>query len=245
MQTAARHYEAHLGPIYSWMVGDLSSALARGAAEIDALKLSSPKGAVAVDLGAGFGMHAIPLAQRGFNVTAIDNCRVLLDELRARSGALPITICEADLLEFRAFVTHDAAVIVCMGDTLTHLPALSAVESLLDSVGAALARNGVFAATFRDYATKPLEGDARFIPVRADDERILTCFLEYGRDQVTVHDLLHRQENGQWKQFVSSYLKLRLAPEWLIARLAERGFTALRDVNPGGMVRIVATKTGV
>jgi SAM-dependent methyltransferase len=240
MQTAARHYEAHLGPIYSWMVGDLTLALARGAAEIDALKLHASPGAIAVDLGAGFGMHAIPLAQRGFNVTAIDNCRVLLDELRARAGALPITICDADLLGFRAFVKH-AEVIVCMGDTLTHLPALSAVESLLESVAAALASNGVFAATFRDY-TKPLEGDARFIPVRADSQRILTCFLEYGRDQVTVHDLLHRQENGEWRQSVSSYLKLRLAPEWLIARLAELGFTVRRDVNPSGMVRIVATK---
>jgi SAM-dependent methyltransferase len=241
MQTAARHYEAHLGPIYAWMVGDLSLALARGAAEIDALALPSSPGAIAVDLGAGFGMHAIPLAQRGFNVTAIDNCRVLLDELRARSGALPITICDADLLEFRASVKH-AEVIVCMGDTLTHLPALSAVESLLESVAAALTGNGVFAATFRDYATKPLEGDARFIPVRADSQRILTCFLEYGADVVTVHDLLHRQENGQWRQSVSSYPKLRLAPEWLVARLTERGLTVRRDVNLSGMVRIVATK---
>jgi SAM-dependent methyltransferase len=242
MQTAARHYEAHLGPIYSWMVGDLKLALARGAAEIDALKLHSRPSAIAVDLGAGFGMHAIPLAERGFNVTAIDNCRVLLDELRARSGTLPITICDADLLAFRTFVKQ-AGVIVCMGDTLTHLPDLPAVESLIASVAAALARNGVFAATFRDYATTPLEGDARFIPVRSDSQRILTCFLEYGRDQVTVHDLLHRQENGQWRQSVSSYPKLRLAPEWLIARLEEHGFTVARDVNPSGMVRTVATKT--
>ena len=243
MQTAARHYEHHLGPIYSWMVGDLNSALARGGAEIDALKLSKSPGAIAVDLGAGFGMHAIPLAQRGFDVTAIDNCRVLLEELRSRAGVLPITICEADLLEFRAYIEQEAKIILCMGDTLTHLPGFSAVDSLLQSVAAALARNGVFAATFRDYATKPLEGDARFIPVRADDARILTCFLEYGRDQVTVHDLLHRRENGEWRQSVSSYPKLRLAPEWLIARLAERGFSVQRDATASGMVRIVATKT--
>ena len=242
MQTAARHYEHHLGSIYTWMVGDLSAAFARGAAEIDALKVSLSPGAIAVDLGAGFGMHAIPLAQRGFNVTAIDNCRVLLEELRARAGVLPIRICDADLLEFRAYIEQEAKIIMCMGDTLTHLPGFSAVDSLLQSVAAALARNGVFAATFRDYATKPLEGDARFIPVRADDARILTCFLEYGRDQVTVHDLLHRRENGEWRQSVSSYPKLRLAPEWLIARLQELGFSVQRDATASGMVRIVATK---
>ncbi len=242
MQTTARHYEAHLGPVYAWMVGDLGLALARGAAEISDLRLSPPPGAVAVDLGAGFGMHAIPLAQGGFSVTAIDTCRVLLDELRSRCALLPISIIEADLLQFRSFIKKDPQLIVCMGDTLTHLPDLSAVEWLLQSVAAALSRDGVFAATFRDY-TRALEGDARFIPVRADAQRILTCFLEYQEHRVIVHDLLHQYENGQWRQSVSSYPKLRLAPEWLIARLAEHGFAVRRDSTPSGMVRIVATKT--
>jgi hypothetical protein len=30
--------------------------------------------------------------------------------------------------------------------------------------------------------------DQRFIPVRADEVRILTCFLEYHAAHVTVHD---------------------------------------------------------
>jgi 2-polyprenyl-3-methyl-5-hydroxy-6-metoxy-1,4-benzoquinol methylase len=224
------------------MVGDLGLALARGAAEIAELSLSPSPGAVAVDLGAGFGMHAIPLAKRGFKVTAIDTCRVLLDELRSRCGLLPITVCESDLLEFRSIVSSQPQVIVCMGDTLTHLPALSAVESLLESAAAALPKDGVFAATFRDYATKALEGDARFIPVRSDAHRILTCFLEYGEHHVTVHDLLYQHENGQWRQSVSSYPKLKIAPEWLTAQLAGRGLTVRRDATAGGMVRIVATK---
>jgi 2-polyprenyl-3-methyl-5-hydroxy-6-metoxy-1,4-benzoquinol methylase len=230
-----------LGPVYAWMVGDLESALARGAAEISDLTLSPAPGAVAVDLGAGFGMHAIPLAQRGFSVTAIDTCRVLLEELRSRCALLPIRIIDADLLQFRSFV-KDPQLIVCMGDTLTHLPALSALESLIESVAAALSRNGVFAVTFRDYA-RALAGDARFIPVRADAQRILTCFLEYEEHQVIVHDLLHQREDGQWRQSVSSYPKLRLAPEWLIARLGTHGFAVRRDTTPSGMVRMVATKT--
>ena len=87
-----------------------------------------------------------------------------------------------------------------MGDTLTHLPTLSAVDSLLAAVAAALPRGGVFATTFRDYATSKLEGDQRFILVRADADRILTCFLEYGDHQVIVHDLLHEKEDGRWRQ---------------------------------------------
>jgi 2-polyprenyl-3-methyl-5-hydroxy-6-metoxy-1,4-benzoquinol methylase len=241
MPTSATHYETHLGPVYSWMLGDLDAAFARSAAEIDDLPLPAAGGA-AVDLGAGLGLHALALAQRGFEVIAIDNCRVLLDDLNSRRESLPIAIHHADLADFRRFLPKQAQVIVCMGDTLTHLSALSTVESLLAAVAAALPRGGLFATTFRDYATLELKGEQRFIPVRADEARILTCFLEYQEHQVMVHDLLHEKENGRWRQAISSYPKLRLAPAWVMSKLSDLGFSANRAATLSGMVRIVATK---
>jgi SAM-dependent methyltransferase len=241
MATSETHYETHLGPVYSWMLGDLDAAFARSAAEINDLPLPAERG-VAVDLGAGLGLHALGLARLGFEVVAVDNCPVLLDELRSRGEALPLAVHNADLLEFRRFLPKQAQVIVCMGDTLTHLPALSAVDSLLAAVATSLPRGGVFAATFRDYATSELKAEKRFILVRADERRILTCFLEYQDEQVVVHDLLHENENGRWRQVVSSYPKLRLAPAWVMAKLGELGFSVTRDTTPSGMVRIVATK---
>ena len=241
MQSSEAHYDTHLGPVYAWMLGDIEAAFARGAAEIDALPL--PAHGIAVDLGAGLGLHSVALARRGFEVVALDSCKMLLDDLRSRVQPLAITTHHADLLQFRCFVTGQAQVIVCMGDTLTHLPSIASVDSLLAGIAAALARGGVFAATFRDYAGRKLEGEQRFILVRADENRILTCFLEYGDGQVTVHDLLNEKDQGQWRQKVSSYPKLRLAPEWVAARLTELGFDVKRDATPGGMARIVATKT--
>ncbi|HEX3398246.1 MAG TPA: class I SAM-dependent methyltransferase [Steroidobacteraceae bacterium] len=241
MRTSEAHYQALLGPIYSWMLGDLDAAFARSAAELDALPLPATRG-VAVDLGAGLGLHALPLARRGFQVVAIDNSRQLLDELRARCGSLAIATHHADILEFRAFLTGEPAIIVCMGDTLTHLSAVSAVESLLQAVAESLPRGGVFAATFRDYASRTLEGDQRFISVRADDARILTCFLEYQDQHVVVHDLVHEKKNDRWHQSLSSYPKLRLAPEWVASRLSELGFSVKRDMAQNGMARIVAMK---
>ncbi len=197
MATAETHYKTHLGPVYSWMLGDLDAAFVRSAAEIEDLPLPAARG-VAVDLGAGLGLHALPLAKRGFDVVAIDNCKVLLDDLNSRRGSLPIAIHNADL--------------------------------------------GVFATTFRDYATSKLEGDQRFILVRAAETRILTCFLEYQEHLVMVHDLLYEKEHGRWRQAVSSYPKLRLAPAWLMVKLSALGFSVKSDTTPGGMVRIVATK---
>jgi len=242
MKTAAAHYATHLGPIYSWMLGDIDAAFARSAAEIEDLKLPEANHGAAVDLGAGLGLHSLPLARLGFHVTAIDSCQVLLDELRSRSGTLTVTSVNADLVDFRAVVKDEAQVVLCMGDTLTHLPTLVSVESLLGSVVAGLARGGVFAATFRDYATRTLEGDKRFILVRADADRILTCFLEYAEHEVMVHDVLTERVQDQWRQKISSYPKLRLAPEWVESTLMDLGLKVRRDTTASGMVRIVATK---
>jgi 2-polyprenyl-3-methyl-5-hydroxy-6-metoxy-1,4-benzoquinol methylase len=240
MQTSAAHYKAHLGPIYSWMLGDLDAAFARSAAEIDDLCLANH--GVAVDLGAGLGLHTLPLAKRGFHVTAIDNCQVLLNELKSCCAGLNVNVVLADLAEFRSLVEAQPQVIVCMGDTLTHLPTLSAVESLLGSVATSLPKGGVFATTFRDYATTTLVGDQRFIAVRADADRILTCFLEYAEHNVTVHDVLHQREHDQWRQTISSYCKLRLAPEWVAAKLIGLGLSIRRDATASGMARIIGTK---
>jgi hypothetical protein len=122
------------------------------------------------------------------------------------------------------------------------VPTLAALEALLGSVAAALPRGGVFATTFRDYATSTLQGDARFILVRADARRILTCFLEYTDQTVIVHDVLTELREDRWRQTVSSYPKLKVAPEWLAARLAELGFEVGRGAASNGMVRITAVK---
>jgi hypothetical protein len=197
------------------MVGDLDAALSRSGGELDALPLPSKVGCTAVDLGAGFGSHAIPLARRGFSVVAMDTCDSLLQELEGRKESLPISTVNADLLAFR------------------------------EHVAASLSHGGLFVATFRDYVSAPLQGDVRFIFVRSDADRILTCFLEYADTTVTVHDLLHQREGGSWRLSVSSYSKLRLSPQWVIEHLSSLGLSVHLDAAPGGMIRVTARKPGL
>ena len=245
-KSAEAHYAGLLGSVYTWMVGDLDAAFARSDADLDVLspparQLPKP-GATAIDLGAGFGLHAIPLARRGFSVVALDSCEILLQDLRQRTGSLPIRAVNANLLDFKAHLAGPADVILCMGDTLPHLPDQSSVETLFKAAAANLKRGGVFVASFRDYVTAPLEDEARFIPVRSDADRILTCFLEYVDTTVTVHDLLHQREGGSWKLHVSSYRKLRLAPRWVAQQLNSLGLDVVSDAVAGRMIRITAQK---
>jgi SAM-dependent methyltransferase len=239
MSTAAEHYEHHLGPIYIWMTGGAEPALQAGAAEIEALNLPVTQGAFVVDLGAGFGMHSIPLARRGARVTAIDSSVELLRTLTELRGDLPIRAFNDDLLAFQSHLTEAPSAILCMGDTITHLPDLGAVANLIERAAAELAPGGMLVVSFRDYSV-PLFGEQRFIPVRSDDTRILTCFLEYEPKAVLVHDILHERTSDGWQTRVSYYRKLRLSPEHLITSLQSNGFNVRREAGMRGMVRLVA-----
>ena len=241
-KSAEAHYADLLGPIYTWMMGDVDAAFARGDTELDALGLSPTQGATAIDLGAGFGLHAIPLARRGYSVLALDSCDELLQDLRTRAGSLPIRIVNANLLDFKGHIAAPADLILCMGDTLTHLPDQSSVQRLFQDAVANLLPGGMFVATFRDYVSAELKHEARFIPVRSDAGRILTCFLEYKDTTVIVHDLLYQHEGDAWRLHAGSYAKLRLAPLWVMEQLRSLGLAVTREAGPGGMIRIVARK---
>lgn len=239
MVNVAEHYERVLSPVYSWMAGGVDAALAAGKSEIDSLQLNLPAGALAVDLGAGFGMHAIPLARAGARVVAVDSSAHLLGELTRLAGGLPITTVHDDLLSFRPHLQEKAAAIFCMGDTLTHLPEHTNVDFLVQEVADALAPGGHFVLSFRDYSVALLDAN-RFIPVRSDERRILMCFLEYEQDNVVVNDVLHERGGDAWETRVSSYRKLRLSPDSVTGSLETFGFDARQETGLRGMVRIVA-----
>lgn len=238
MTSAQAHYDTLLAPVYLWMAGGLEHALALGSSDIAELV---GRGKVAIDLGAGFGMHAIPLARHGFHVSAIDTSAHLVDQLRSFAAGLDLEAVVGDLLDFPRLLPHvpKADAIVCMGDTLTHLSDAAEVDRLAAQVQAALAPGGRFLATFRDYTHLPV-GAARFIPVRSDADRIQTCFLEEQADHVLVHDILHERQAAQWRMKVGSYRKLRLSPEAVRRSFQGAGLAAALMPGPRGMVKLVA-----
>lgn len=240
MTTVSDHYAQLLAPIYSWMAGSIEAAFEAGHAEIGEALRPLPADSIVVDLGAGFGMHAIPLARAGSRVLAVDTSTDLLKELDHLAKGLPIETVADDLLSFRAHLSGKADAVLCMGDTLTHLPEHTHVDFLAQEVHESLRPGGQFVLSFRDYSVA-LEGDARFIPVRSDERRILTCFLEYEEDTVVVHDILHERAGDAWETRVSSYRKLRLSPDRVIASLETCGFEVRRQEGLRGMVRVIGT----
>ena len=249
MKSVRNHYDEFLAPVYSWILGDFENAYQANVEFFASLGLSAERGDVAVDLGCGPGCQALPLAEIGFRVVAIDFCQALLDELTDRSGPLterrgelPIaTVCD-DLTEFDRHIDEPPALIVCMGDTLVHLPDVASVDKLIDRVSSALKPGGTFVYSIRDYVSSEPAGADRFVPIRADDQQIFTCFLDYREDVVHVHDVLYMKEGGAWKMHISDYLKLRLDTAEINNRLKKNGLAISQQLTGKGMIYVVATR---
>ena len=248
MSTVNDHYERLLSQHYTWMFGssfeervdEQQSFLSGTLGPLNA----TPEAPLAVDLGCGPGFQTIALARLGFSpVIAVDTSSELLDELRSHIDGLPVRIEKSDLRDLAALVkTEQATVIVCMGDTLTHLPDKSDVSALFRGAFDRLRAGGMFVITYRDLTTE-LHGTDRFIPVRSDDYKIMTCFLEFeSADSVVVHDLVYERQDTGWSLNKSSYRKLRLGVDWIRQELSNAGFSVISQDSSGRLIGLAAVK---
>ncbi len=242
MANVKEHYERVLSGVYSWMLGGFDAALARNTEFFTSHGVAAPRrSGVAIDLGAGCGFQSIPLAKLGYRVLAIDLDRQLLAELGEQSEGLAIKCIEDDLLDFRNHVESEIEIAVCMTDTLLHLESSAHVARMVADVFASLGPEGRLLITFRDL-THELEELDRFIPVRSDENTILTCFLEYEPDTVKVHDIVYERIGDSWKCSKSFYRKLRLSQSQVVEALERTGFAAIDASDRDGLITIVATK---
>ena len=225
-----RHYEELLAEHYTWMAGvPFDRKVEEQRALLESLHVIPDVDGLAIDLGSGPGFQSCALAQLGYpRVIAVDTSKILLDELSGHARGLPIETVQADLRAFmRQIASASADAIVCMGDTLTHLERRADVSALFSDAHRTLAPGGLFVLGFRDLSVARAGLD-RIIPVRADNDRILTCVLDYEADAVVVTDVLYLRGANGWSVRKSSYRKLRLAAGDVAEELSGLGFTVRR-----------------
>lgn len=239
--TAKEHYDTLLGDVYSWMLGDFTQRMLEQKHFFIAHHIHPTGNGIALDLGAGNGIQSVALAELGFKVKAVDFNATLLAELNTTKNKLPIEIYMQDISTFMNKTNEPAEVIICMGDTLTHFDGYSVVTDLVRKIAAILPRDGKAIFSWRDFSEER-SGLDRFIHVRSDDTRSMTCFLEYSPHHVTVHDLIVEKINGEWRQRVSRYPKLRLPVTLFSATLRENGLSIEHQQVNRGMIALVARK---
>ena len=243
MSTVREHYEAVLSEHYSRTFGDFEAKAAEQRALLERLGVTArPSGGLAVDLGCGSGFQSVALARLGFRVLSIDFSSRLLAELKERARGLPVAAVAGDFRDVGALVPTGVELVVCMGDTLSHLECEDDLERVFARVAGRLAVGGRFILTFRDLSGE-LHGLDRYIPLHSSDDLIMTCCLEYEPTRVKVHDLIWVRQPDGWHFHKGMYRKLRLAPRVVVGQLENAAFTIERHEALAGMVTLVGTLT--
>jgi len=89
------------------------ATFARGEAEVQQLlELLGGQPETVLDLGCGPGRHALPLAEAGLSVTAVDTSPSLLEQLKAERDGRAIEIVEADMREFSRPDAFDLVIVM-------------------------------------------------------------------------------------------------------------------------------------
>lgn len=190
--SAFTHYRDFLSGVYSWSLGDKTALFERNRQWLVEKKITGN----VLDLGAGFGSHAIPAFELGLDVTAVDFSPELLAELIEENA--DVHAVESDIVSYlRECDTFDN--IFCLGDTLTHLPDAPEFLKLLNLKG-----RRIFL-SWRDYKTLPFTAENSMVTVREEGGRKMTCELKVIDDRrILVTDSLNGKNH--------SYEKLRISP---------------------------------
>lgn len=94
-----------------------------------------------LDLMCGFGRHALALAQKGIEVTAIDNLNDYVQEIQtaAETDNLPLKVIKTDVLIYRG--TDQVDLVICMGNSLNFFNAADTI-TIFKNVAAQLKPGG-------------------------------------------------------------------------------------------------------
>lgn len=235
------HYKNHLSDFYSWMIGDFSAHKNTFLELCKAQNVTPLYSKVAIDLGAGTGIQSFALAELGFKVIAVDFDNKLLAEMKSKLSSEQIEIIEDDIRNLSQFKSNNPEIISCCGDTISHLNNIRELRQLFKDAFCCLSDLGKFVISFRDYSKELLENE-RFIPVKNDEGRILTCIIEYFEEKIRVTDLMYEKHGDIWQQKVSSYFKIRITKNIVLNLLEATGFKILYDDISGEMHFITAQK---
>ncbi len=226
-------YGDRFADVYDEWYPDVSDAVATVARVAALAGLGEPAGAAGeadpsgpvLELGAGSGRLAVPLAERGLDVWALDASAAMLDRLAAKPGGDRVHAVVADMAELDLGPEAPAAfaVVLCAFNTLFNLTDADAQRRCLARVAARLAPGGRL--VVEAFVPPPGgEGDAAVGAVEPRHIGLDEVVLTVSRLDPATHTV-----TGQHVQITEAGVRLRpwvlryLAPDELDALAAEAG----------------------
>ena len=194
-----------------------------------------------LDVACGTGWHTIALSQRGYEAVGTDISAGMIQRARengAREG-VPVRFVRAGFGQLAGQVGKGFDGVICMGNSLPHVPSAEALRETLSDFAAVLHPGGVLIIQQRNFDRVWSERQ-RFMPLQThrEDNRewLFFRFYDFGEERITFNMVTLRQEGGRWDCQVRATELWPILRDHLVELLREVGF---REVTCYGNLRRV------
>ncbi len=188
-----------------------------------------------LDLACGSGRHAVALASHGYEVTGLDLSPQMIEAAKhhAKEKGVVVQFSIADMRQVTELLEGPFDLIICLGNSLALLPALTDVQQTLTNVCQLLTEGGSFVSQTLNFEEIRHTG-FRFFPLKSGQtkngrEVIFARFFEPQKTDAPRHLVflgVIRTESG-WQPKLSSQPVLQLDKPILESALREAGFNHL------------------
>jgi SAM-dependent methyltransferase len=185
-----------------------------------------------LDAATGTGMHAIALAQLGYQATGSDISTGMIDKARLNAASAGVQV-RFEVAAFgalaQAYGEHSFDALLCLGNSLPHLLSTAELQEALVDFAACLRPGGLLLIQNRNFDAVMLHHDRWMEPQshsEADSEWIFQRFYDFDPDGLITFNMVTLQRTGQrdlTQKVVSSRLRPLLKDELSLA-LSEAGF---------------------
>ena len=178
-----------------------------------------------IDFGAGTGRLSIPLSQIGYEVTAVDSCQDMLNQLRQKILQEKITTVCSRMEDYSGTRTFDVA--LCVFTVLLYLLDEDSLVRALRAAHSSLKAGGVLIidipreAIFRGYSTSDPMIE-RNVSVTRKGQTPLFQYRE---------DLVVKQANGETLAFQDEFLIRYWTQSQVMKTLGEAGFVLVKNLS--------------
>jgi len=185
-----------------------------------------------LDTACGTGMHAIALAQRGYDVTGADLSVGMIERARENAAAVgsEARFVVAGFGELAAKVGNGFDALLCLGNSLPHVLTAEALDGTLTDFAAVLRPGGLLFIQNRNFDAV-IAARARWMPPQAHREGsrewIFVRFYDFNPDGTLIFNILtlRRDEGGEWTQQVEATTLRPLLHAELLDAVAAAGFS--------------------
>lgn len=185
-----------------------------------------------LDAACSTGMHAIALAQRGYEMVGVDLSAPMIQRARENAAAAGVEVrfVVAGFGKLAVKVGNDFNALLCLGNSLPHVLTAEALHATLIDFAAVLRPAGLLLVQNRNFDAV-MAGRARWMAPQAHREGgrewLFIRFYDFNPDSTLTFNVvtLRRDEAGEWTQQIEATTLRPLLHAELLDAVAAAGFS--------------------